>query len=62
MNTKTDPKTAPLSKALLKYRIEITKDVNFRKFNTRFSVNELDTAVIRFTPDIQTYLSIEFSE
>jgi hypothetical protein len=56
MNTRIDPKTAPISNGLLKYAIDITNDVNFRKLSTKFSVSEVDMAVIRLTPDMQTYL------
>ena len=56
MNTRMDPKTAPISKGLLKYTIDITNDVNFRKLRTKFNVSEVDMAVMRLTPDMQTYL------
>lgn len=36
--------------------MEVIKEVNFRRLRTRFSVSEVATDVIRFTPAIHAYL------
>lgn len=55
-NTNKPPMAIPIWKSLSNNQTEITNEVNFRKFNTKFKVNAVAIEFNLCTPPTQKYL------